>query len=106
MTTDLRFGFPDKDIIHVRESIEALFKIVMNERNSGFYGGKYFRYKSIDFGELILQNNFDQLEDEWIEEDHKDLFVILSISGQLDMEEARRVLDKIQGCVHISQKIR
>ena len=106
MRKDLRFGFSEKDIFRVRMTLESLLGISFEERESSYYGGRYFRFESPAFGQFILRDNFDSVENEWIEESHQDLPFLLCISERTDSEKLKRTLAQVNGCRLINEKDR
>ena len=106
MINDLCFGFPEKDIVRTKTMLESLFGITFRERESSYYGVVYFRFDSKESGQFILQENFDSVESEWVEEDHQDLPLLLHVSCAPDPESVKRILALAEGCRLIRERQR
>jgi hypothetical protein len=98
MNKTLTFGFKEEDLRTVRTRLEFLLKIHFEQRDSSFYGGTYFRWEDREAGQLILQNNFDRIEQGWIEEAHQDFATLLNVSGITNEEMIKTILAQIEDC--------
>jgi hypothetical protein len=103
---DLRFGFREKDIAQVKTRLESLLGIEFTERESSYYCGRYFRFESSTTGQFILQENFDSVENEWVEESHQDLPLLLNVSEAPESDKLRKTLTLVEGCRLINERER
>jgi hypothetical protein len=104
MNKDLTIGFLCSDIITIRATLEQLLGKSFQERDSSFHGGRYFLLKDPVFGELTLQDNYDQIEEEWVEEEHTDLGGILRVSCAKEHDALKAVLLGVEGSRLIREK--
>jgi hypothetical protein len=106
MNKELRFGFSESDISRLKEQLEALFRHIFEERESSYYGGRYFKFESSALGQFVLQKNFDSEENEWIEDSHQDLPLLLDINDAPDPEKFIKALASVEGCRLIVERER
>jgi hypothetical protein len=97
MNKDLTIGFSGEDIFLIKTMIERLLNKSFEERESSFYGGRYFIITDALMGELTLQENYDQIEEEWIEDADHDLVFILRVSCAQKHDEMKKSLLGLKG---------
>lgn len=84
------YGYPTGSLDAVKNLLELALGIEFQERESYYRCGKYFRYDYPTQGRLLLQRNYDEVENEWAEEEYRDKALLLyadDISQQLELEK-------------------
>lgn len=83
------YGYPTGSLDAIKNLLESALDIKFQERESYYRCGKYFRYDYPTQGRLLLQRNHDEIEDEWTEEAHHNIDLLLyaeDIPPQLELE--------------------
>jgi len=97
-TYDL-YGYKYDDIISARNLIEKIIGIRLEEHESSYRCGLYFRYGDIGTEHFILQRNFDPLENEWTDSEHQSYPLLLYVNETTRSKELEKVLTSIEGIV-------
>jgi len=78
------YGFRDADLDEQRRVLEEALTVQFEARESLYRGGAYYRYRIAGEADLVLQCNYDALDDEPAEEDHPEMKIILYVDGDPD----------------------
>ncbi|MDP5210940.1 hypothetical protein [Microbulbifer sp. 2205BS26-8] len=84
------YGVDCESLDAAKTLIEALFNIVMVAHESGLHCGEYYRLYDVGQEHFILQNNYDDFEDEWTEEafsKYPVLFYVNETDRSYDLKE-------------------
>ena len=100
-TTDL-YGFKGKDIESIRAKLERTLGFSFDAHESSYVSeGDYYAKKVSERRHYGLQFNFDSLEHDWAEEDHKDMDVLLYVGCAENADEIKTRLLGVEGISHL-----
>jgi hypothetical protein len=86
------YGVRGLSLDTARSIIEAALGLSFTERESGYYGGKYYKHRLGHGQEVMLFNNFDDARADWVRRPYKDYHVLLEVSDFPDMNAIQRRL--------------
>lgn len=86
------YGIECESLEFARTVIEALLNIVMITHESGFHCGEYYRLNDVGQEHIILQNNYDDFEEEWTEEGYSKYPFLLYVNETLRSSEVAGLL--------------
>jgi hypothetical protein len=90
-TFDL-YGFENDDIDVVRRNVEEALGLNLEENESSYHCGQYYRHGSSGQEHLILQRNFDSLEGEWAEDEFREVPLLLYVNATRRGDEIQQAL--------------
>ena len=79
------YGYTGSDLAEIAKVIENLLKITFELSHSYYRGGDYYIYKFKDVGSIVLQSNFNKIEEEWSESEFVDFHTLLYINGTTEL---------------------
>jgi hypothetical protein len=94
MTTYDIYGLSTKDLKLASMMIEKSLDIKFRVRESLYRGGEYYQLGLNEEENFILQLNFNPLEQEWTEEEFKEMGSILYVNNTNRSEELRKYLNE------------
>ncbi len=77
----LLFGLRLKDLKAARTLVEGALGLPLAEHESAYRAGEYYRFNGPGLEEVILQHNWDAIQNEWCEDEAAGYPLVLSISG-------------------------
>lgn len=90
-------------IREIRKSLEGILAIKFDEHES-LYRGEYFRSGITRAENLVLQNNFDEQDNEWAEPDHQIYPVLLYINATARADKLGNMLESLDGWKKLKQE--
>jgi hypothetical protein len=85
------YGFKLEDLEEIRSDFEMLSGVILEKHKGSYMGGIYYSKGQPNEENYILRRNYAN-EEGWIEEEYKDLEVILYISRSQRSDELRNLL--------------
>ncbi|MCY0964168.1 hypothetical protein [Parathalassolituus penaei] len=86
------YGIDCESLSIARAAVEALLDIIMIAHESGYRCGRYYRLNDVGQEHIVLQNNYDEYDDEWTEEKYVDYPFLLYINETLRSSEIANFL--------------
>jgi len=85
------YGFDELDIEKAKSLIEGVLEVVLSPHDSLYRGGNYYLLKEAN-AELILQRNYDCLDQDLAEAEFPEAGVLLYLDGNDRAEEIAELL--------------
>lgn len=85
------YGFAELDLEGARSLLERALEVELRPHDSLYRGGDYYLLKEPD-AELILQQNYDCLDDDLAESDFPAARVLLYVDGERRAQEIAELL--------------
>ncbi len=82
------------DLEVARSLVEAALGVRFNAHESSYRGGEYYKFDGLGLEEIILQRNFDPIENEYCEEEAAEYPILLYVSGSARSSEIEGLLRK------------
>jgi hypothetical protein len=103
MLVSVLFGIRADTFEAARVAVERWLGITLEERESSFHGGDYFKFRGPDLQELVLQENIEIPEMEPAEADFPDERYLLYVSG---FPKDSTVLTALEAIPELFEKLR
>jgi hypothetical protein len=92
MSTEDLYGLRTDDLEAARVVAERVLGVTLEPRNSSYYGGDYYRKRSDNADDVILQINNDGEADGWAEPDYREFGVLLRVFSPADGDRYKKAL--------------
>lgn len=92
MTTCDLYSIKGNNLEGVRAAIEHALGVEFVLHESDYYGGDYYRTSNLGGEHLILLNNFDPFDKEWIEADFQEYKILLYVNETVRAHEIEELL--------------
>jgi hypothetical protein len=99
------YGISCGTLDELAPKLQQLLGVDLEERDSSYYAGTYYRYKHSYARQLRLFQNKDPVTGSWVREQYRAFGVILEVSDLDDMDEIReRVIGGLAGAVLLDSR--
>lgn len=88
------YGISVDSLQEAKESVESALREPLNAHESSHHCGAYYRLDLPDGGSIILQQNFDDFENEWTEEAFKEMPFLLYVSKHQSPDHIREAMNR------------
>ena len=89
---DLLYGVRKADLEYVSKRVETVMKMVLTKHSSSTRGGDYFRLDESEV-ELIVQRNYDCVDETPAEPDYPQMSTLIYVSGGDDVFPITQLLE-------------
>jgi len=88
------YGINVVSLDEAKEAVEGVLKVSLNPHDSSYHCGAYYRLDLPDGGSIILQQNFDEYEDEWTEAGFREMPFLLYVSNHPSPDDVRESMNQ------------
>jgi uncharacterized protein YacL (UPF0231 family) len=94
MPSDL-YGSKSQDLEDVKSRVERVLESTLEERDSTYFGGRYYKAVLMNGEEIVVRRNFDPLDQEAAETEFKEYPIIVYVNNSMRAEQVRTVFEKV-----------
>jgi hypothetical protein len=98
------FGSPTTDIAQVRAAVEGLLGCALEEHESAYVEGEYYRADLPDGESVVVKRNLDPFDQEPLEENFPEYPVLVYVDNTMRPSEIRSTMERQGDFVSLRQE--
>ena len=88
------YGISAADLEEAKKAVEGVLGETLNPHESSYRCGAYYGLDLPHGGSITLQRNYDEFEDEWTEEEFKEIPFLLYVDGHQSPDDVREAMNQ------------